>query len=253
MDDDVTVEPEPTAPDDEPEPEPEPDDGEDDSDDAEADADDGGEPEPEPEPESEPAGPSPEQMEKGFDKVAKGAKRYVSLVASVAEDLGQPLLQCPVCLPQIPGFVFDPSQVPLAQAQLDGIKDLLGESHQPVLKQSPDAEPCNRCDGWGRLLTGSNVPNQQIIQCKVCRGRGWTGPEADLHPSEVPALAAVPNVEHDLPGDMTTEDDAWGTPRDHPLWGIAPQYRPPDWRDSIERWKLGLGPEAPLPNAATPS
>ena len=238
----TTDEPEPA---DEPEPEesepehePEPEQG--DTDEPEA---DDAEPD-------EPAGPSAEQMDRAFSSVERRAKTWVTFVANTASDLGQPLVACPCCLPAIPGFLFDPSEVPLQQAQLDGARELLGQTNAPTYEQSPDDNTCPRCGGWGRLLTGSKVSGQNVVTCRECKGRGFVGTSADILPSEAPGLAALAPVQDPTPADTAPTDDVWGTPVEHPDHGRAPQYRAPGWQAELERYKLGLGPEAPLPQAA---
>lgn len=209
------------------------------------------EPEPEPEgdemPDDVAGGPSEAQMEAAFKAVDRRAASWVKFVGETAGDLGQPVVQCPCCLEQVPGFLFDPSVVPLSADQLAGARVLLGMNDQPTYAQAPDDAECPRCGGWGKLRTGSKVAAMMVVTCRECSGRGFTGPSANVLPAEVPGLAAVPEGVEAVPADESPDADAWGTPREHPDWGKAPQYRALGWADDLARFKLGLAPEAPLP------
>lgn len=49
-----------------------------------------------------------------------------------------------------------------------------GQIAQPTYQQDPDTERCERCQGLGRMLTGSLVPGSESVNCTGCSGSGFT-------------------------------------------------------------------------------
>lgn len=64
--------------------------------------------------------------------------------------------------------------------------DFTGGEPEPELKASPDRERCPDCDGWGKVVTGSRVPTEEVLPCPTCQGAGH---RVVLH---VPPLPAAP-------------------------------------------------------------
>lgn len=61
----------------------------------------------------------------------------------------------------------------------------------PDLRDADDAEPCEGCNAFGFVRTGSKVPGQDSKPCGRCGGRGWH--EKVLPPPPfIPVQAASP-------------------------------------------------------------
>jgi hypothetical protein len=204
-----------------------------------------GEP-PEP-PSEEPSDVQPEaaaQMsEHDFEKAAKkldaAAKRWRAQVAEFVEATGQSLIANETDLDFCPGYVFHPQVRPLDEEQAQFARVLLGDPIEPAFVQDRDSHACEDCEGWGRVKTGSKVAGNAVIDCPRCNGRGFISsrpPEEIRLPSAngggEPANVVLSEQEQ-------SSEDAWGTPRSHPDWGKAPQYRSPTWQADLAAYKAG--------------
>lgn len=205
---DETPEPEPETPDD---------------DDDEAAADD--EPEPEPEEETPHAGPvSDEEHAQVFDKAIKRAKTYMQAVPTILGDSATDLELCPRCTDLLPGFILPLTIKPVPLEQKVAVKLSIGELGEPQLKQADDAFTCAKCDGEGKVLTGSKIPTQATATCLECRGRGWVGTrvaKVENLPADQRASLAVVSPEEPEAKPVV---DPWGRTLDDPLYGIMPGY-----------------------------
>jgi hypothetical protein len=112
---------------------------------------------------------SEDQIKKAERAVATFNKRIDAIFGDNA-----PPLQCPRC--EGLGRVWD---VP---------------TEEPQLVHPPDLKACDRCNGYGEVLTGAKNPLTARTNCGACNGTGWkmavTQPE-NVTPL-VPAPAANP-------------------------------------------------------------
>lgn len=173
---------------------------------------------PEPEPEPEPSAlANVNAIGKQLDR--EDERHRKALAKALGEDFTM-YHECPLCLtmgyalPMMPGQ-FDPNQRMAVLAAM-------GDEAEPELKQAPEAKPCDVCDGWGELLTGSRNATGRVKLCAKCEGKGWIanidGPPQNgaqggvgyTDPSTFYPVPPVPN------------SDAWGRPAGHPHWGRDP-------------------------------
>ena len=183
------------------------------------------EPEEEPEPEPAPSGKlTPEQLDKGFKAVDRRQESYTKFVTDFAAEADQPLARCPVCLPNVPGFVFDPAQVPWAEYQAEAARFILGKPPIGEYPLDTQAATCTTCEGYGKVRSGSKVHDQEVLKCLNCNGRGWVGPRATRQPDNLPGLVEVPTLAaEDQPVDVPRKDP-WGRSPDDEPFGVMPGF-----------------------------
>jgi len=185
----------------------------------------------EPEQPSQPAPPTPEALEKADKSLERSVSTYVGAIGRYQEATGQELFRTGVDLPGIPGFIFDPRQVPLNEEQVTAARMLGGLEVSPPLEADPLSQECTTCKGWGRLRVPTHVPENEIAKCDTCDGYGFTGPRlAQIKASAVPVGPAVASTT------ATTQlaeppRDQWGTPLGHPGFGQPPDKWPLEWHN----------------------
>lgn len=95
--------------------------------------------------------------------------------------------------------------------------------------QDPTATRCDACDGYGRVYTGSRVPDQATRACPICAGRGFrsTTPNA---PVERDFIIAAETPE--WPGALWNPDTLrWDPPATESPWVGA------TWNDIRGAWE----------------
>lgn len=206
----------------------------------------GTEPEPAPEPApgdgAEPPlalGMSERDFEQAARKLDRGVERYRAVVQEFIETTGQSLIENKADLAHVPGYIFHPDVRPLDDEQAAFARASLGMPIEPAFPADPMSHACSLCDGWGQVKTGSKVAGKVVVRCPDCQGAGFTS----SRPYAAPVPASL-RVAGDEPASVLTPEeesgeDAWGTPRNHPDWGKAPQYRSPTWTAELEAYKRG--------------
>jgi hypothetical protein len=201
-------------------------------------------PEPPSEPESDVQPEAPQAMsERDFERAAKkldaAAKRWRAQVAEFVEMTGQSLIANETDLDFCPGYVFHPQVRPLDEEQAQFARVLLGDPIEPAFVQDLLSHACEDCEGWGRVKTGSKVAGRTVIDCPRCKGAGFISqrPPDEIRPTSVNGGGEPANVV--LSEQEQAGEDAWGTPRSHPDWGKAPQYRSPTWQADLAAYKAG--------------
>jgi len=163
--------------------------------------DEGGEP-------SEGAGsepPSPD-TESRMEEVARGleraAKNYSKRVADVLAGDPMGIVPCPLCSEHFPGLLTPAPPSPEAVA---AVRPIIGLPDFTNFRQDGHARICDQCDGLGRTLTGSKVPQYATIQCSECNGTGFRSP-LDAHRAQLQNGTAytppTPTHEDDVPVPM---------------------------------------------------
>lgn len=168
-------------------------------------------------------GPASEvDIEAAFRKLEKEAARHANRVAEIMDEGAAELVVCELCHPAIPGFRF-PGEID--GAQLVAVKTAIGIDAGPDLKPDTYSRVCDGCAGWGNVSSGSRVAREATLRCRVCKGRGWVsiGGEREAEISEPPEQGDVDRAAGDR--EPLPDLDAWGTPIDHPEYGVSPQYR----------------------------
>ena len=186
--------------------------------------------EPAPEPEQENV---VEDAQEAFDERKKeaGRKRIERAVASMVKTLNDVLADesaylqpCPRCADDFPGLIWQPAIKQVLPETRAAVMVSMGEDPDPTLNQDPRASRCDRCDGWGRVSTGSRVHRQDKLECTECKGRGWIGPRAAELPSSTVQIAPVLLDHADTNGEAPPQTDPWGRVKGEALYGVMPGY-----------------------------
>lgn len=203
-----------------------------DDDDAEEAEEDEHEREPDTEPEQPPEGAlSQKDIEARFKKIESAWKSYTTRIGSIMGDDALSLVECPLCADTIPGYVMPERAGHLDPAVKESVQTFLGVVQKADYKRDPDFRRCEKCDGRGKVDTDSLVPQQDLVTCSACQGRGYVGPGAQA--AAVTAILSQPqpplvdNGASVPPADV----DPWGSPRllatglENPNFGRMPQFK----------------------------
>jgi hypothetical protein len=117
--------------------------------------------------------PTEKQIDKAFEAAAKSAERQGEKVAKLLGLTEDGVLPCPCC--DVPGYVFA-GRAPLEGDRLLAVKAVIGEDDVRQYRHDPNAVECENCNGLGKLLRPTKVPDQQLAVCSVCTGYGWHSP-----------------------------------------------------------------------------
>jgi hypothetical protein len=193
-------------------------------------------PAPEHEPEASAAvGLSPEEMERRFKAATKLHATYAKGIARTFEGQTDDLTDCPLCAGLIPGYVLIADAGRVEPATKAAVQAFLGVVPEADYLPHPTAHRCEVCNGLGKVLSGSRVPNNETLICPACNGSGHDGALAGLLNGGVPneqvavAVGAVPSLEP--PADV----DLWGSPRllpdgrENPNYGKLGNYKDPNY------------------------
>jgi hypothetical protein len=132
---------------------------------------------------------------------------------------------CPLCIGD--GFLtpYGPGELP--SEQLDAMDALAGRYTPPDYIVDDTYTMCDKCDGQGRNVTGSKVPEHLTKICDDCQGNGYKkklyvpAPVAQL---PVPGSAAAINAGTPVNYGGNGAADQWGRPPGHVHYGIEPQF-----------------------------
>lgn len=70
---------------------------------------------------------------------------------------------------------------------------LTAPNDAPPLVTSPDYQRCEKCNGYGMVLTGSLAEHGQTQTCLNCNGQGFINTPAPLPQAQAPAAVLNPN------------------------------------------------------------
>lgn len=175
-------------------------------------------------------------QEKAFKARDTRVDTFTKYMEQWAVEQEQPLVRCPVCIPETPGFIFHPAHVQLTQDQLNACNILAGNPLEPELEQMPGARQCPVCKGKGNGWTGSEVTNRRTITCPECKGDGWVGEAKNLKPEQAAAPQYIQPTEDGRPPEELPKLDPWGTPDWDPDFYKMPQGREPGWDNGTGVW-----------------
>lgn len=206
-------------------------------------------PEPEEGSEGEPEAAAPSfgaAMQEREKKLKSEDTRHENALKKIHGDEWVDFAMCPLCIAQGYLVPIPPGQQP--DELWGAITALSGRIAQDALRHPDELVVCERCDGWGSVLSGAKNEHNATIPCGICEARGYFNLNDATHraklgipapPIEVPALAPVM---------------AWPTPTPaEPIQTIAP---PAGWNesgkpgaDAYGRWpghpRYGIDPSAP--------
>lgn len=135
-----------------------------------------------------PVGPSPEEWEDRFKKIAARFKTYTRAVGTILEEDATDLLPCPLCAEAIPGFVNGHDAGRVSDETVGAVQQFIDHGATVSLHRSRVNEQCVTCGGLGELETGSLVPKFSTRVCDDCNGFGYRGPG---NPKDVPGVMLV--------------------------------------------------------------
>lgn len=190
-------------------------------------------------PDGEPV--SERMIEEQYRKLARSATTWRNAVSRILGEQANELYTCPMCDPATPGF-FDAHAIEHPANELqERLFASLAAPSAPEYREAPNATRCQTCDGYGRTRSGSQKPQNELIDCIVCSGLGYMKrPGYDPAPAAngAPAVYVAPQTpDAPVQGDV----DSWGIPRllgdgqPNPNYGRAPQY----WDPSYPTGNLG--------------
>src|SRR5690348_65189 len=113
----------------------------------------------EPAPEPVPPQPTEKQVDRAFEQASKSAEKQAEKVAKMLGLTADGLIPCPCC--DIPGHVFA-GRAPLEGDRLLAVKAVSGEDDVRQYRTDPNAVECENCNGLGKLLRPTKVPDQQL-------------------------------------------------------------------------------------------
>lgn len=178
-----------------------------------------------------PAPQTEAELNKQREQLARSSATWRRRVSDVLGEDAEHLVACPLCEPDIPGFMFPPELVTPWSDEHAQLLAVLRDGGETVYAEATDVHRCGACDGYGKNLTGSRVPGQETKACAQCSGFGYTPPpgasengSGRAEVTQVPVFAGV-----NAP--MMEEKDVWGSPRTlpdgqlNPNFGKMPQYK----------------------------
>jgi hypothetical protein len=162
--------------------------------------------------------------EAGRKRIDRAVKGMVKTLNEVLADEAQFLQPCPRCADDFPGLIWQPGVKGVLPETRAAVMISMGEDPDPTLKQDPRASTCDRCDGYGKVSTGSKVARQDKLECEECKGRGWVGPRAATLPTPTPTAQPVVFDNADTNGHDSPPTDPWGRVKGEPLYGVMPGF-----------------------------
>lgn len=161
-------------------------------------------------------------LDKSLEK--ENARHERSLKALHAE-AWDAYVMCPLCIGE--GFLLPYGPGELPGEQLDAMDALSGRYTPPEYVVDDAYVMCDKCEGQGRNITGSKVPEHMTKLCDDCQGNGFKkklyvpAPVAVLPPAN---SAAAINAQTAVNYGGNGAADQWGRPPGHVHYGIEPQF-----------------------------
>ena len=169
-------------------------------------ADGEGSPAPPPEPEDfqAPPGLTERELEANHKKIEKARTTFYNRVSEIMGEDAQHLVNCPACAYFVPGKVF-PQEFP-DQVKVE-LWPFLGLPDPNEIADAPDRHMCETCKGRGQLKSGSLIPEYAIVNCRRCKGTGYTDEVLPVQDNAiVNGASATTNFD---PAPPMPEDEAW--------------------------------------------
>jgi hypothetical protein len=153
-------------------------------------------------------------------KLDRAEKAYTG---KVLDALGAELsgfLPCELCAPFYPGLRLP---VPLTAEQTGALRAIVGLPSLETMIQDKYSTVCDDCDGKGKVLTGSAVPQYASTKCLTCKGKGWV-PVGDERRLEAHQEVDQPVDQLAADGEEQPDTDPWGRQKGDPDYGRLPGY-----------------------------
>jgi hypothetical protein len=167
---------------------------------------------------------SEREKEAGRKRIERAVSKMVTTLQQVLADEAEFLQPCPRCADDFPGLIWNPEVKQVLPQVRAAVMVSMGENPDPTLKQDPRASTCDRCDGYGKVSTGSKVARQDKLECEECKGRGWVGPRAATLPAAGTAVQSIDFTPAEQNGSDAPPTDPWGRVKGEPLYGVMPGF-----------------------------
>jgi hypothetical protein len=164
------------------------------------------------------------ERENGRKRIDRAVKQLDKTLAEVLSDEAEFLQPCPRCADDFPGLIWNPEVKQVLPQVRAAVMVSMGENPDPTLKQDPRASTCDRCDGYGKVSTGSKVARQDKLECEECHGRGWVGPRAATLPAAGTVVQSIDFTPAEQNGHDAPPTDPWGRVKGEPLYGVMPGF-----------------------------
>lgn len=113
------------------------------------------------------------EIEARYQRLGNENARHARRVSEIMADDATALIQCPVCMDGIAGWIYPPDVAPLPDEAVARIRQVIGLPDLTTFEDATDASQCPACKGLGKVKTGSNVPGYEVKECGRCASRGW--------------------------------------------------------------------------------
>lgn len=160
--------------------------------------------------EPEPAERTDKEMEAVFRQLDRLRKDTAKRVGNIFGDDATQLMDCPLCATVAPGYLWPPDVAPLADEQVTALRLLLNMPVATDYPQTDDFQACPRCNGLGKVRTGSKVQNYEVTECIRCASKGYVATAVQLPHANGSA--------HEQDADLTTGPTRYG----HELPAVDP-------------------------------
>jgi hypothetical protein len=161
-----------------------------------------------------------QEAEREFKKIEQAAQRYLKTAMPIAGRLGMPVEPCPLCT--FPGLAMPRTALEVTSDVEEAVLRLIGKHAPQEFKETEQYHRCDKCDGWGEVLTGAQKEISRTAPCGPCGGKGYLMGAIVLPPPAAPNGSGFPgqNVSYTpLPSGVP---DQYGRPAGHPHWGLEP-------------------------------
>jgi len=176
-------------------------------------------------------GRSPEELEQIRKKLDQSAKTWFRRVEELLGEDFEALVPCELCSFDIPGFHWPAEmQTPISE-QHDRLLRVLREPSAPEYRPATQVRQCGDCEGYGKVLSGSKLPQHATVTCPACKGYGYIPPPVPGANGVVTAPVAPLEQAQEEEPEAPADADIWGSPRllpdgqENPNYGKMPQYK----------------------------
>ena len=168
---------------------------------------------------------TPEEIEARYKKLDQLRDHVAKRVGIILEEDANDLIPCPLCATVAPGWFYPPKIAPLADGQVEALQLLLGIRDESELIEHDAFHRCEKCNGKGRVKTGSDRLEFRYADCPTCAALGYRQDLIDL--IEQNGVQATPS-DQVVPGPTVTEVQPTMTIAEATKRGYAiiPPYQP---------------------------
>lgn len=141
--------------------------------------------------------PNDAEIEAIYNKLGTKAKNYTKGLGELLDGTGVPVAPCEMCADAFPGVRW---LTPTDETHAMLLAVVGAGGGESPLTIDPDAEICDRCNGWGAVKLPSHVPGNEQRTCRKCNGAGYLDPSPQSGALQAPEPVAVNGPAEPLPG-----------------------------------------------------